>query len=121
MNGSPRVGFFWYDPVEDELFGVVSVDATDQIVERVNTVDVIHDEWWYEEKKRLIATGLPLGRFSGSHDDYPRGRVFKFHDGFVLKVRDRVPDRVFDALVEKVVDEFHLEGVLKRVKGHFEE
>ncbi|MDR1682767.1 MAG: hypothetical protein LBS25_05200 [Candidatus Symbiothrix sp.] len=99
----PKVGIFWYDPVRQELFGVRSEFASDILHA---TTRVLHYQVWAKESNRLRGKGLPLGVWSGSYVDVPRGRVFKEGDGFVIKVGSWIKD--YPEAEQLIKEEFDL-------------
>ena len=85
-----EVGIFWYDPENDELFGVRSADVNDVPFyksnlfngKEVKTCRQLHYKVWEKEYYR----GKDK-RFQGDYTLVPRGRVFFIKDeGFVVVV-----------------------------------
>lgn len=82
-----EVGIFWYDPANDDLFGVksASVDDVDFYHSNLFDADVktcrpLHYKVWEKEFYR----GKDA-RFRGDYTQVPRGRVFYVKDrGFVV-------------------------------------
>lgn len=83
----PYVGAFWYDPNNNELYGVKASPANDvayykskQWGVNVRTGRALHKDIWNKEFRRKKDK-----RFSGNYTLKPRGRVFQFEDsGFVV-------------------------------------
>lgn len=105
----PCVGSFWYDPDEDELFGVYSVSVDDtkyykspQFKEEVRTGTKLHSAIW----KREFHRGKDE-RFKGDYTQVPRGRVFEFKDkGFIVFTGDWIED--YPQVREMIIEEFQL-------------
>ena len=82
IQDSPMVGPFWYDPEEQELYGVRAEFAIDkqfykssQFKTEVKTGKMLHQKIWQKEFFRKKDP-----RFSGDYTQKPRGRVFEFKD-----------------------------------------
>lgn len=77
---TPKVGIFWYSPVRDELFGVVSHPVDDY--SRANASDgritcsELHEDVWKKEFYRQRFKSDGKGHYIGAYQDKPRGRVF---------------------------------------------
>ncbi len=104
-----EVGMFWYDPEEDELFGIRSSLAnsvgwyhSNQWNHDVRTDTHLHKNIWQKEFHR----GKDK-RFRGDHTLVPRGRVFEFKDeGFKIFVGDWIDD--YPQAEQLIIDEFNL-------------
>lgn len=105
----PEVAMFWYDPEEDELFGIKSTLATDLNWYRSNqwNIDIrtdkhLHKNIWQKEYFR----GKDK-RFQGDHTLMPRGRVFEFRgQGFKVFTGDWIDD--YPQAKQMILDEFNL-------------
>ena len=108
----PKVGFFWFDVAENELFGVVKTLAKDISgfnMKGKKTVGMLHKDYWYKESKRAAASGKPT-RFAGDYTLVPRGQVFEIEGkGFVV-LAGRWMDE-YPHAKELVVEEFDLQDV----------
>jgi len=105
-----EVGIFWYDPENDELFGVKSADVNDVAFykstlfggKEVKTCRPLHYKVWEKEYYR--------GKDQRFHGDYtlvPRGRVFFVKDeGFIVVVGDWINDYPQAKLL--IISEFNL-------------
>ena len=73
---NPRVGIFWYDIREDELFGVVSAypEEIRNISNGMKTIERLHRDHWKKEFHKQKFKGKP-GPFVGDYKDTP-GRVW---------------------------------------------
>ena len=104
-----EVGIFWYDPEEQELFGVKSADVDDVEFYKSNlfntevkTCRPLHYKVWEREYYR----GKDK-RFQGDYTLVPRGRVFFVRDrGFVVIVGDWIDD--YPEAKEEILYEFNL-------------
>lgn len=114
----PEVAMFWYDPEEDELFGIKSTLATDlnwyhsnQWDTDIRTDKHLHKNIWQKEFFR----GKDK-RFQGDHTLTPRGRVFEFKDsGFKVFTGDWIDD--YPQVKEYILKEFNLPKNTEFVKG----
>lgn len=103
----PQVGIFWYDVVNDELFGVVSEPAEDakeyisEFGSHTRTGKRLHKDIW----KKEYFKGKDK-RFQGDYTKIPRGRVFQIDDKFVVMVGDWVDE--YPQVKDEVLYEFQL-------------
>lgn len=81
-NDNPKVGIFWYNPLKEELFGVVKFDPFDKencsCSNRGYTCKILHKHYWAKEYRRLkykekLKNTYP---YTGAYEDKPRGRIF---------------------------------------------
>lgn len=105
-----EVGIFWYDPENDELFGVKSADVNDVPFyksnlfnsKEVKTCRPLHYKVWEKEYYR----GKDK-RFRGDYTLVPRGRVFFIKDeGFVVVVGDWINE--YPQAKPLILEEFNL-------------
>jgi len=105
-----EVGIFWYDPKENELFGIKSADVDDVPFYKstlfdgaeVKTCRPLHYKVWEREYHR----GKDA-RFKGDYTLVPRGRIFYVKDtGFVVIVGDWIDD--YPEAREEIIAEFNL-------------
>ncbi len=79
-DNEPKVGIFWYNRANNELFGVVSHKVSDYT--RANASDgritcsEMHEDVWKREFRKQKYHGKGTGPFIGAYQDKPRGRVF---------------------------------------------
>ena len=114
---SPEVGMFWYDPENDELFGVRSCLAdsigwyhSSQWGKDVKTDTHLHKNIWQKEYFR----GKDK-RFHGDHTLVPRGRVFEFKDeGFIVFTGDWIDN--YPSAKQQILSEFNLPNDTQFVK-----
>ena len=111
----PKVGIFWYDETDDELFGVTATYA-DQIPFNSNdrkTERTLHRTWWKKQQERAKAKNLLTSVFMKDYTQVPRGRLFQRKDGtFELMCGSWINEHI----VELVKDEFNLQNVSVEVK-----
>jgi len=104
-----QVGIFWYDPKEDELFGVVTADVGDVpfyksnlFKEEVKTCRPLHYKVW----ERNYFKGKDK-RFQGDYTLVPRGRVFYVKEkGPVVVVGDWIDE--YPSAKKQILIEFNL-------------
>jgi len=87
----PRVGIFWYDVRNDDLFGVVSSQVSEASVsEGLSSVNTLHRDWWKKQynKSKFKNNDKEKYPFVGVYKDTPRGRVFYDNNTelFVIKL-----------------------------------
>jgi hypothetical protein len=76
---SPRVGIFWYDIRNDDLFGVVSSHASEaRISKGLASINTLHRDYWKKQynKLKFKNNGEEVYPYIGDYKDTPRGRVF---------------------------------------------
>ena len=108
--GEPCVGIFWYDPNEDELFGVRSNLAedteyyySDMLNQYVRTTKFLHYAIWQKESNR----GKDERFQTLDYTKYPRGRIFEIKDkGFEVYVGNWIKD--YPQCKQLIIDEFDL-------------
>jgi len=107
----PKVGFFWFDVAENELFGVVTTLAKDIPfnMRGKKTVGMLHKNYWYKESKRAAASGRP-SRFTGDYTLIPRGRIFEIEGkGFEVLTGSWIDE--YPLAKDLIVEEFDLQDV----------
>lgn len=122
LQDSPCVGIFWYDPNEDELFGVDAPYADEckpyQSVlfdKPVRTGRRLHCNVWQKEYYR----GKDK-RFTGDYTKIPRGRVFCVGDSeFVVMTGKWI--KQYPQVMDYILDEFNLPDNTKfKVDNHWD-
>ena len=106
----PCLGIFWYDPEEDELFGVRSTIADEVPYKneygtnrKIRTTKFLHYAIWQKECNR----GKDKRFQTMEYTKYPRGRVFQVeNEGFEVYVGSWIND--YPNCKELVLDEFDL-------------
>ena len=104
-----ELGFFWYDPTSDELFGVTSTPASALKFYHNNVFDIdvrtdlrLHKTVWEKEFFRKKDR-----RFLGDYTKVPRGRVFEFKDsGYVVYTGSWINQ--YPQVKEQILFEFNL-------------
>jgi len=123
IQNEPKVGIFWYDPREDELFGVVPeiLDKSKKTI-RPNTISILHKDYWKKEHHKRKAKNKPLGQFAGDFKDTPRGRIFwdEKNDIFQIKLGSWIKD--YPEAKKMIIDEFDLQNSNYefRIESHWE-
>jgi len=113
----PSVGFFWYDPKTNELFGVQSIGANQTSFNNGRrTLRKTHREYWQKEKHRSSKDR----RIQGDYTMTPRGRVYQFQDGsFKVYVGSWITKYLHK--VEKLVkEEFNINEFNFVIEKHWE-
>ena len=103
------LGAFWYDPIEQELYGQKPALASDcpwyksdEFGTEVRTGRALHKAIWAKELHR----GKDR-RFSGNYTIRPRGRVFEFKDnGYKICVGNWIDE--YPEAIEEIILEFQL-------------
>jgi hypothetical protein len=76
----PKVGIFWYNPSQKELFGIVSHKRSDYVKPNAAggliTCSEMHEDVWKKEFRKQKYHGDGSGPFKGEYQWKPRGRVF---------------------------------------------
>lgn len=112
---SGKVGIFWYDRRDNNLFGVVKespyiesakINSNTPSGEKAITTRRLHKQIWAKEYNRNKALGKP-SPFVGDYKDTPRGRVFYIVDEkkFVICVGDWFRE---NDVLDLILDEFEL-------------
>lgn len=118
----PEVGIFWYDTVNDELFGIksalaedVSYKHTDLFKHRAKTCTALHENVWKKEHFRGKDD-----RFNGDYTRIPRGRVFEVEDvGFYVCVGRWI--RQYPQAQDEILQEFNLpEDTKFKIDSHWD-
>lgn len=103
----PLVGCFWYDPDNDELFGVASEPAdtakcyNSEFGKATRTGRRLHEQIWQKEYHK----GKDK-RFQGDYTQIPRGRVFLIEDQFIVMVGDWI--HKYPQAKDEILYEFQL-------------
>lgn len=116
-QNDPEVAMFWYDPEEDELFGIRSTIASElnwyhsnQWNHDIKTDTHLHKNIWQKEFFRHKDP-----RFQGDHTLVPRGRVFEFKDeGFKVFTGDWIDE--YPQVKQYILTEFNLPNDTEFIK-----
>ena len=118
----PKVGIFWYDSNNHELFGVRSANVEDVrpytsnlFGAEVKTCTPLHYKVWDKEYYRKKDK-----RFSGDYTLVPRGRVFYVDgSGFVVIVGSWIND--YPEAKAEIIEEFDLpEDIEFQIDSHWD-
>lgn len=86
LNEKPQVGIFWYDYMNNRLFGVKKDDAENYIRKYGDgTISKLHKSYWQKENKRAIQKNEVNSIFYNetNYTLIPRGRLFVKPNGEV--------------------------------------
>ena len=130
-NGKPKVGIFWYDYINNVLFGVEKGDAelfTNQ--GNIVTYPKLHKTYWQKQHHRAVVKGETDSIFYAEHNYtlIPRGRIFLENGMFYVNVGSWINGLVNnqqcidkDKLRELLIDEFNLpEDFIFRIDHHWD-
>lgn len=107
---SPKVGIFWYDKENNELFGVESCDADSvKLSNGIGTIGKLHQSYWKKQHFRAIAKNETDSIYytETNYTMIPRGRVFIDNGHFKVYVGNWIND-VADKLRRLIAEEFSL-------------
>jgi len=112
-----NIGIFWYNFVNNELFGVNAVIAKDY---PTATISTLHKSVWAKEYNKRKAVNKPLVEWGGDYKDTPRGRVFKSGEGFEVKVGSWI--NKYPQAKQLIIEEFDLQNSVVDfvVESHWE-
>jgi hypothetical protein len=104
----PMVGIFWYNPNENELFGVAAVDPDILKDTPLKTTSRRHDQVWEKEHFRAVARHKIDSPFYSESNGYnfPQGRVFKNESVFYVMVGKWIDE--YPQAKELIIEEFNL-------------
>ena len=110
---SPRIGIFWYDNRNDDLFGVVSSQVSEaRVSDGFASINTLHKDYWKKQYNKLKFKngGAEVYPYIGGYQDTPRGRIFYDvkNDLFVIKTGSWIND--FPNVKSLIIDEFNLNG-----------
>jgi len=102
----PKVGIFWYNQDDDELFGVSKIEASEIQFNQngLKTIKTLHKAWWQKQKNKALSKGKAPGIFQKDYTHIPRGRIFQKEDGvFQLMCGSWINEKII-ALVKEEFD-----------------
>lgn len=75
----PKIGIFWYDMENEELFGIDKVVAYECHFNSrgIRTTKTPHKKYWENEKLKREQCNKPLGPFKRDYATVPKGRVYQ--------------------------------------------
>lgn len=130
-NGNPKVGIFWYNYVDNILFGVEKGDV-ELYTNQGNSITYpkLHKTYWQKQHHRAVAKGDVNSIFYKEHNytSIPRGRIFLERDVFYVNVGSWINGEVNglncinkEKLRELIIDEFNLpEDFVFRIDHHWD-
>lgn len=130
-NGKPKVGIFWYDYINNILFGVEKGDVELYTNQGSNiTYPKLHKTYWQKQHHRAVAKGDTSSIFYKEHNYtlIPRGRIFLEGDTFYVNVGSWINGEINgqncidkDQLRELLIDEFNLpDDFIFRIDYHWD-
>ena len=110
---APRIGIFWYDVINDDLFGVVSSQASEARVSHgLASVNTLHRDYWKKQYNKLKAKneGKEVYPYIGDYKDTPRGRIFYDvnNNQYIINVGSWI--NKYPQAKTLIIDEFNLEN-----------
>jgi hypothetical protein len=111
----PKVGIFWYNENDDELFGVNKIEASAIQFNQngLKTIKTLHKTWWVKQQMRAKAKRQNTSIFMKDYTQVPRGRIFETKEGlFQLMCGSWINEHIIDVIKE----EFDLQNVPFEVK-----
>ena len=118
----PMVGIFWYNPQQDELFGVRSHRISDYTKANSRSefgsisCSEMHEDVWKKEYHRQKYKNNGIGPYKGAYEMVPRGRIFYNPDTEVFTIAVGGWITQYPQAVELIVDEFNLRNSTYAVK-----
>jgi hypothetical protein len=122
LQSEPKLGIFWYDEINDELFGVTRIEAMDVPFpdgKDKKTVRTLHRDWWKKQEMRVKAGRERNPVFLRNYTQIPRGRLFQNRDGsFEVMCGSWINDHI----IELVIEEFDLQNEMVKtvIDEHWE-
>jgi len=110
---SPRIGIFWYDVRNDDLFGVVSAQASEARVSHgFASVNTLHRDYWKKQynKLKIKNDGKETYPYIGDYKDTPRGRIFYDVNNnlYIINVGSWI--NKYPQVKSLIIDEFNLDN-----------
>lgn len=113
-SDKPKVGIFWYDFVNNSLFGVSKIEPELFSTEStIITCPETHETYWQNQHRKAIAKNNKESIFY-NNDNYakiPKGRVLLENGTFYINVGSWINESDVinsDKLRELLIDEFNL-------------
>lgn len=112
IQNNPKVGIFWYDPIDKIIFGVVKLDAYSTAeTSKINkiTCSELHKNIWknnYNDCKYRNSSDFKY--YNGDYKNTPRGRIFylKEEDEFHIMVGSWIHEYL--EAIKKIKEVFNL-------------
>lgn len=130
-SGNPKVGIFWYDYVNNILFGVEKGDVELYMTQGdMVTYPKLHKTYWQKQHYRAVAKNNTNSIFFREHNytKIPRGRIFYEKGTFYVNVGSWINGTIdgvqcidSSKLRELIIDEFDLpENFIFRQDFHWD-
>lgn len=129
-NEKPKVGIFWYNYIDNTLFGVEKGDA-ELYAEQGNiiTYPKLHKTYWQKQHHRAVSKNETNSVFYKEHNYtlIPKGRVFLENNVFYVNVGSWINGEINgqncidkNKLRELIIDEFNLpDDFIFRIDYHW--
>lgn len=118
VSDKPKLGIFWYNYIDNILFGVEKGDAELYAYQGDrSTYPKLHKTYWQKQHFRAISRGDKDSIFYGEHNYtlIPRGRIFLEYGNFYVNVGSWINGEIDgvncidkEKLRELLIDEFNL-------------
>ena len=130
-NGKPKVGIFWYNYIDNILFGVEKGDVELYVTQGNSiTYPKLHRTYWQKQHFRAQSKGDINSIFYKEHNYtlIPRGRIFVEDDTYYVNVGSWINGEINgqkcidkDKLRELIIDEFNLpDNFIFRIDHHWD-
>ena len=108
-EAEPQVGIFWYDALNDELFGVSKIDVSNAKANKsgLKTVDLLHKTFWRKNQYRDQSKGKD-SIYVGDYTQIPRGRVFYNENNNLFEVMVGSWIEKYPGAKEEIIYDFDL-------------
>lgn len=116
-QNNPKVGIFWYSPVNKSLFGVIAIDKDSYSKPNAGggliTCKELHEDVWKREFKNEINEA---GYYKGDYRQTPRGSVFYSpdEDKFYIMVGSWINEN--PEAIDLIIDRYDLNNCNVEVK-----
>ena len=119
-QNNPKVGIFWYSPVNKSLYGVVAIDKDSYSKPNAGggliTCKELHEDVWKREYRNQKYKLNGVGPYIGDYKNKPRGRVFYSpeKDTYYIMVGSWINDN--PEAIDIIVDRYDLKDCKVEVK-----
>ena len=119
-QNNPKVGIFWYSPVNKSLYGVVAIDEDSYSKPNAGggliTCKELHEDVWKREYRNQKYKLNGVGPYIGDYKNKPRGRVFYSpeKDTYYIMVGSWINDN--PEAIDIIVDRYDLKDCKVEVK-----
>ena len=119
-QNNPKVGIFWYSPVNKSLFGVIAIDKDSYSKPNAGggliTCKELHEDVWKREFRNQKYKLNGVGPYIGDYKNKPRGRVFYSpdEDKFYIMVGSWINDN--PEAIDLIIDRYDLNNCNVEVK-----